>query len=1668
MNPIHRLLAGLTFLLALFVLPAAHGAPGDVDPLDAAVVGDGVFATAVQPDGKTIIAGEFSSVLGQPRNNIARLNADGTLDTGFNPNADSSVFSVAVEADGRILLGGSFTTVGGTVRNRIARVDAAGLLEAGFNPDANNRVFSVTVQVDGRILLGGAFNWVGGATRHGIARVDAAGLVDAGFNPNVNGYVFSMAEQVDTRILLGGHFTSVGGATRNFIARVDAAGLLDEGFKPNANNAVNSVAVEADGRILLGGTFTTVGGTARNRIARVDAAGLLDPGFNPNANSSVLSVAMQADGRILLGGDFTTMGGTARNRIARVNAAGLLDAGFHPEASGGVVLSVAVEADGRILLGGRFTSVGGTARNRFAQLVNEPATQTLSAPNATQVIWTRGGSSPEVSQVMFEKSTDGGATWTPLGIGTRIGTTPDWQLTGLSLSGPGQLRARGRTSGGYGSRSSGLVETTANYSFAVVPTVTPSTTNLRTTATIITITGTNFSPAPAQNTVVFTPAGEGTVTASTATSLTVTSLTGLAPGALSAVVVTNGASSGAPEQVATVVLSLPGDIDPLDAGVAGHAVLAMAVQPDGKTIIAGVFTSVLGQPRNNIARLNADGTLDASFNPNVDGVVNSVAVEADGRILLGGAFNNVGGTSRKNIARVDAAGLLDEGFNPNANDAIYSVAVQTDGRILLGGLFTGVGGIVRNRIARVDAAGLVDAGFNPDANDAVFSVAVQADGRVLLGGYFTSVGGTARNYIARVDAAGLPDAGFNPNANGTVYSVMEQADGRILLGGTFTTVGGIARNNIARVDAAGVLETGFNPDANNRVLSVTVQVDGRIVLGGDFTTVGGIARNNIARVDAAGLLDEGFTPNANDHVFGVAVQADGRILLGGWFTTVGGSERNYFARLVNEPAIQTLSAPDATQVTWTRGGSSPEVSQVTFEKSTDSGATWTPLGSGNRIGTTSDWQLSGLSLTGPGQLRARGRTTGGYLTGSFGLVEASTSFNFPPPIVTPSTANLLTTATTLTITGTNFSPLPGQNTVAFTPAGTGLVTASTTTTLTVTSLTGHTLGALNAVVTTNGFSSGAPVQVATVGLPVPGGFDPLNLAVVGRIVLATAEQPDGKTIIAGGFSSVLGVERNNIARLNADGTLDAGFNPNANGEVLSVAVQSDGMILLGGWFNSVGGTVRRYIARVNADGVLDTGFNLSPNNGVSGMAVQSDGKILFGGGFNIVGGIERSHIARVDADGTIDAGFNPNADGSVLSVAVQSDGRILLWGWFTSVGGITRNFIARVSAAGVLDAGFNVGLNPNESSYVYNVTEQADGRFLLGGWFTSVGGTVRNCIARVNSAGALDGGFDPNLNGVVYSVAVQTDGKILFGGAFTTVGGVARNRIARVDAAGVLDTGFNAGLDPTAANLVYSVAEQADGRILLGGDFTRVGGTARNRFARLFNDPATQTLDAPTRNQVTWTRGGSSPEVSQVTFEKSSDSGATWTPLGSGTRIGGTPNWQLTGLSLTGAGQFRARGRTTSGYNNGSSGLIEQVASFNFYTPFQQWKLTHLGDANEPDDGDTDFDGLPTVLEYATGGDPDVAGPLPVGSTVEGRLAITFPRNTAATDVSFTVQGSDDLSTWTDLARSTAGAPMVALDVGVNVVETGAGVLRTVAVRDLFLTADPAHPRRYLRLRGLP
>ena len=91
-------------------------------------------------------------------------------------------------------------------------------------------------------------------------------------------------------------------------------------------------------------------------------------------------------------------------------------------------------------------------------------------------------------------------------------------------------------------------------------------------------------------------------------------------------------------------------------------------------------------------------------------------------------------------------------------------------------------------------------------------------------------------------------------------------------------------------------------------------------------------------------------------------------------------------------------------------------------------------------------------------------------------------------------------------------------------------------------------------------------------------------------------------------------------------------------------------------------------------------------------------------------------------------------------------------------------------------------------------------------------------VAAVRAQLALDG-FDPNANTLVRTIVVQPDGKILIGGDFTTVGGVARNRIARLNPDGTLDTAFN----PNANSNIISIALQSDGKILVGGSFSTIG-----------------------------------------------------------------------------------------------------------------------------------------------------------------------------------------------------------------------------------------------------
>ncbi len=359
---------------------------------------------------------------------------------------------------------------------------------------------------------------------------------------------------------------------------------------------------------------------------------------------------------------------------------------------------------------------------------------------------------------------------------------------------------------------------------------------------------------------------------------------------------------------------------------------------------------------------------------------------------------------------------------------------------------------------------------------------------------------------------------------------------------------------------------------------------------------------------------------------------------------------------------------------------------------------------------------------------------------------------------------------------------------------------------------------------------------------VPGGidyeFNP-GLGTDGS-VLALAMQEDGKVVIGGQFVKVDGATVPYIARLHEDGYLDSSFNPGAgaNRTVAAVAVQPDGRILIGGDFTTVNTTNKARLARLNADGTLDASFDSGsgPDGIVNAIAQQADGAVVVGGEFTGVDGVSSKGVARVLMDGSVDKNFKPGsgASGDVFALAVQSDGKILVGGSFSGIGTARHQNLERLNADGTPDSAFAPGTGPNGA--VRGLALQQDGRILVAGEFTLVNNAQRAYLARLNTDGSVDDSFNPGQNpdAAVNAVGVQQDGKILVGGVFTNIAGADRNRFARLNPDGTLDSGFIMGSG--ANDSVRALVLQPNTAMVIGGDFTMIKDVPRSHVARIHGD----------------------------------------------------------------------------------------------------------------------------------------------------------------------------------------------------------------------------------------
>jgi uncharacterized delta-60 repeat protein len=451
---------------------------------------------------------------------------------------------------------------------------------------------------------------------------------------------------------------------------------------------------------------------------------------------------------------------------------------------------------------------------------------------------------------------------------------------------------------------------------------------------------------------------------------------------------------------------------------------------------------------------------------------------------------------------------------------------------------------------------------------------------------------------------------------------------------------------------------------------------------------------------------------------------------------------------------------------------------------------------------------------------------------------------------------------------------------------------------------------------------------------VPDTFDPIVTCAPedeAVCVQAVAVQADGKVLIGGAFTMVDGVSHNRIARLDANGNLDATFNVSADAHVDRIALQPDGKIVIGGHFTELSSgattTTRNYIARLNTDGSIDPVFNPNVDDNVSALAVQQNGKILVGGNFSLVNGnLLHPFFVRLNTDGTWDNTFTPNVSNTVQSIIVlEGPQQILIGGNFfkmgctycatlagcfdtsippvelASYGGCMPgadlvNYVALINMSGgsqdtSLQSQIDVG-----QDQIYSIARQSDGKIVVGGGFNL--GSGQNYIARLNSNGTIDS-YNPNANGPVYALALQASDNLITAGTFTAIGGATRHNIARLTSSGTPDSTFDPNADGT-INALYTYPS-GTGVIAVGG-FNTIGGTTRNHVARLHDATPAATSTSISSNPPNTSTYGSSVTFTATVIPSTATGTVNFmegtTLLGSGTLSGGITTFSTTALTV--------------------------------------------------------------------------------------------------------------------------------------------------------------------------
>ncbi len=1244
--------------------------------------------------------------------------------------------------------------------------------------NTNNVVVTNTIvltNTQDQSVIVGDFHSFNSYARNRIARVNVDGSLDQTFlAPPLDGadaFISCIASAANGKLLIGGGFAAFNGTPSPSIALLNADGSLDlTDFSPGlgANGPVRAILVLPNGQFLIAGDFTYYNGASASHIARLNSNGALDTTFAaPVITGNTINAIAYNNGSIYIGGDFTSVGGTLLNNLACLNSNGSLNKSYANTLGvgvDGIVHALSIDASGNLVAGGDFLTVAGLSRPRIARFIPsgaldttfDPGTGTdssiftiLTQPNGQIYV---GGSFTTFNgthRLGFTRLFSDGTVDTTFldtaynqfaGLHRERFVDPSGVIYAAALQSDGKVLIGGTFQQVGGGESDPQVRIDPADAFGPynqnVDNQPKTRAGLRNRLNFCRLIG-GVTPGPG-NISLSSPTYSVLESSASATiSLTRTN------GTLGYLSANLSVSSGVAQS----------GVDYAYSGSVPTYLTAWRL-----------YDYLPASPAGALTRCFSDGIFGSSSSP-TDIYGSTFFDYTANRVVVSVIRNNTPGDRSATISLA----------NPSCADQFY-----------LGGETLPISGALGISVAPFT---IVDDNHKPGVfgfSSPTYTVNEnQTNGVALISVIRTngSYGNISLHYATTTNGNAVLGVDYW-HTNGTLYFAAGVTNG------TFA-VPIINNTNIQPQDRIVALNLSYLSSGTFGLTNASLYIiDDNYPVGYVNFSQSTYATNESASAVVLTLNRSGGTRGA------ISVLC----------STAGGSA---------QPGVNYLNV--STNFTWNSGDSSPRYVVV-------------PLINNGLVGPNTAFQVK---LSNP---LAYGTNAPTMLAGSRTVANVTIADD-------NQFGNLEFSSPTYVVNENG-----GYATITVTRTGGAAQTLTVNFATTDGSAVSTGPQAFRNFASTNGTLTFAPGQIAssfTVPLYDDGVVDPANFFFT---VSLSNPIPANAAL---GFPSTAVVDIIDAEAVNVPaGTPDPNFpaSPGFNGDVLSLALQTNGQVVAAGSFTAVNGAGRGDLARINADSSLDSSFlnNMVGANGpINNIIIQTDGNIVIGGSFTTFNGVDRYHVARLLTDGSIDSSFSPGsgADGNVFALSETflpggTNRSILVGGNFTHLNGDSLGGLARLHDDGTLDTTFTPLANPGSTIYalaVYPTNVPHAGQILVGGDFTTINGVGRNGIARLNPNGSVDLTFDPGqgATNAVRAIAIQLDGNILVGGSFTNFNNTALNYIARLNPDGSLDSNFTANVGPGTDGTVDAIVVQPDTRIILGGAFTHANGVSRGNITRL-------------------------------------------------------------------------------------------------------------------------------------------------------------------------------------------------------------------------------------------